>query len=116
MTIAPPEGRKRRRFSLSVRSLMLLVLVAGSGMGWRAWWADRASTQRRAVALIRQWGGSVIYDYQWKDGELLSRWKPPTPGWAAGYLGPEYFQEVVRVDWLHQSPNAIFIPMHPVQY
>ena len=49
MTTTPPGGRKRRRFGLSVRALMLLVLVCGAWAGRRV---DRMNAERRAVAAV----------------------------------------------------------------
>ena len=93
------ETPRRRRFVMSLRALMLLVLVVGGLIGWRA---NRARTQRRAVAAIRASGGYVSYDFQ-----RLSRirpetiWdrRPPAPAWLCRMIGDEYFQEVTSVQF-----------------
>ncbi len=93
---APP---RRRRLRWSVRALMLLVLVVGLPIGWKA---RRASLQRRAVAEVRRVGGFVEYDWQAPSpvtgGAWVQKIEPDTPAWARRALGDEYFQEVVRVD------------------
>jgi hypothetical protein len=50
------------RMRLSVRALLILVLILGSGFGWVAY---RVRVQRDAVAAIKRAGGSVEYDYLW---------------------------------------------------
>ncbi len=81
-------GRRRWR-GLSVRGLMVLVLVVGLPVGWKA---RRASLQRRGVAAVRGMDGSVAYDWQpWEDG-------PAGPGWLRRLVGDDYFQDVARVD------------------
>ncbi len=51
---------RRRRLRLSLRGLMVLVLVVGGMLGWKA---RRASIQRRAVTQIKAAGGTLLYDY-----------------------------------------------------
>jgi hypothetical protein len=53
-----PKSR-RRRFAVSMRMLMLLVLVAGAALGWKV---NRVQAQKRAVARIRDVGGDVTYE------------------------------------------------------
>ena len=52
-------AKKRRRFGLSLRALMVLVLILGGGLGWIA---HRARVQREAVAAIEKAGGKVDYN------------------------------------------------------
>jgi hypothetical protein len=88
---ATPPRRRRRWFSLSLRTLMILVLVVGGFMGWKA---RRASLQRRAVARIQYLRGSVTYDWGF-NSPVTS--EPHGPAWLRKILGDEYFQEVVAV-------------------
>jgi hypothetical protein len=82
---------RRRRFALSLRMLMLLVLVAGSFLGWRA---RRASIQRRAVAAIERAGGFVMYDFEiGPDGPKVGpKPQPWAPKWLRRAFGDEFFQ------------------------
>ena len=45
-----PEKPRLRRFVISVRALMLLVVLVAVPVAWKV---NRANTQRRAVAAIR---------------------------------------------------------------
>src|SRR5262245_30946246 len=70
--------RWRARARLSIRGLIILVLVLGGGLGWVV---RHAQIQHDAVAAIRGAGGSVWYNWQWKNGrpdlEFNRMW--PTP-------------------------------------
>jgi hypothetical protein len=68
-TERPLRQRRRRRYTVSLRMLMLLVLVAEFCLGWKV---NRAHTQARAVALIKEAGGVVSYNHQ-LDSNLESR-------------------------------------------
>jgi hypothetical protein len=49
---------------ISVRGLIVLVLVVGTGLGWTV---GSAHIQRDAVAAIRQAGGNAFYEWEFKD-------------------------------------------------
>jgi hypothetical protein len=95
-SIPEPPSRRRRWFSLSLRGLMLLVLVVGGGMGWKA---RRARLQQRAVATIQGLHGSVIYDWEYAGNYVMKKPAsvPTAPSWLRRALGDEYFQEVAAV-------------------
>ena len=92
-TPSPPRPG-RRRFTLSLRALMVLVLIAGVLLGWRA---RRASIQRRAVGAITAARGSVEYDYEWAGGKYTPGVRPWAPEWLRRAIGDEYFQEPTNV-------------------
>src|SRR4051812_10286776 len=88
-----------RRFVVSLRVMLLLVLACGLWLGWKA---NRAREQRRAIEAVRSHGGQVFFD--WNEDTLLSSVKPEgkhpsAPRWARQLLGDEYFQEVTAVDF-----------------
>jgi hypothetical protein len=60
-SMATTETSRRRRFAFSLRTLMIVVLIVGGLFGWKA---NRAYTQRQAVAAIREAKGSITYDFQ----------------------------------------------------
>jgi len=45
---------------------MVLVLIIGGGLGWKI---NRARTQRRAVEVIEDVNGQVLYDFQYMGGK-----------------------------------------------
>ena len=94
-------GPVRRGFVLTIRSAMLLVLLSGLWMGWRV---NRANDQRRAVAAIRRAGGGISYSYPflvWK-GYRNPNARPWAPAWLRHWLGDEFFQEVLSVQFLNR--------------
>src|SRR5262245_9470051 len=54
----------QRYLRISLRGLIVLVLVIGSALGWII---NRAKVQRDAVAVIERSGGTVKYQWDWKD-------------------------------------------------
>jgi len=73
---------------------MILVLIAGCGLGWYIY---RARVQRDAVA-IRRVGGEVAYSWEWSNGApAIPPPKPPWPDWARRTLGPDFFDTVTFV-------------------
>ncbi len=108
--LATPEaprsvpGSKRRRFRISLRGLMVLVLVLGGGLGWVV---HQARVQRDAVAVIERTRGRIGYNWQQRpDGEFDPQGKPPAPKWLVDRLGPDYFGHVVWVILGKQAGDA----------
>ena len=95
MNEQPPKSR-RRWFSFSLRSMMLLVVVIAIPLGWKV---NRARNQRVVVAELQKLTVTdIAYDYQFvamKNGRGKSL--PPGPGWLIDLLGEEYFVEVVQI-------------------
>jgi Leucine Rich repeat len=89
---------------------MILVLIVGGVLGWKA---RRASLQRRAVARIECLRGEVGYDWQPRSsfpGAAPVGAQPPGPAWLRRMLGDEYFQEVVEVTLPGLQMPSISIP------
>jgi hypothetical protein len=59
---------KCRRLRLSIRILIALVLLIGTGLGWIV---RSARIQRDAVEAIVKSGGAVKYDWEYKDGRIV---------------------------------------------
>ena len=94
--------KPRRRFTLSLRGMMVLVLIVGGVVGWKA---RRASIQRRAVAEIKGTGGGIWYDFMWQNpNKIVPGASPWAPRWLREAVGDEYFQE----------PRTIFIEPNKV--
>src|SRR4051812_43466253 len=96
MTAPGPAMPRRRRFTLSLRTLMVVVLVAGGWLGWRV---KRAETQKRGVAAVEKAGGDVAYDPDFPDGHRHVDGQPRGPAWLRRQVGDEYFREVVEVNF-----------------
>jgi hypothetical protein len=76
------------RFKTS--TLLLVVTVLALWMGYKA---DRAQRQKRAVRWLEQNGGSVSFDWQFKEGQpdhTIS--SPDISPWLMRWMGPHYFQ------------------------
>jgi hypothetical protein len=58
---------KSRRFTISVRVLLLLVLLLAVFLAWRA---NRARRQRDSVAAVQKFGGWVRSDYELVPGPV----------------------------------------------
>jgi internalin A len=95
MSIQPAAKRHRIRYSISIRSMMLLVLVLGLWMGWTI---NRAESRRQAVAALKKNGAIVIYDYESMRGIKTPSTKPWAPAWLRMRLGDDYFQNVTYVN------------------
>jgi hypothetical protein len=91
----PVPGSWRRRLRISVRTLMVVVLVIGGGLGWVI---HRANVQREAVATIERVGGRVGYNWQRSNGAwVFPIPKPPWPDWVRRRLGPHFLDTVTSV-------------------
>jgi hypothetical protein len=92
----------QRYLRISLRGLIVLVLVIGSGLGWII---NRAKVQRDAVAVIERAGGSVKYQWDWKDEGPNSSGKPRWARWLLDYIGPNYLAHIAAVgEW--DKPGA----------
>ena len=66
-----------------------------------------ARNQHAAVAAITNAGGSVSYDWQFKNGKHLPGVKPPAPAWLVNLIGVDYFGHVAAVVFTPSSnPNV----------
>jgi Leucine Rich repeat len=81
----------QRYLRISLRGLIVLVLVLGSVLGWIV---NRAKVQHDAVAAIERTGGSVTYQWEWKDEGPNSSEKPKWPIWVLDHVGPNYLAHI----------------------
>jgi hypothetical protein len=106
----PLKRRWWSYFRLSLRGLMVLVLVVGSGLGLISHFIRSVAVQHQTVTAVRTLGGTVFYDFQF-EGQILrrnpvsnatSRDVPGWPKWIVDRLGPDcfgYVQEVSFGNW-----------------
>jgi hypothetical protein len=95
------------RLRLSLRTLIIVVLVLGGGLGWFAHLARQAQIQRDAVNAVRTAGGSVLYDWQFENDKvrvkpgtnIISDDVPGWPKWLVNRLGVDAFGSVTNVSF-----------------
>ena len=103
-----PVSHPWRRFlRFSVRGLIVLVIAIGGGLGWLV---RSARIQREAVATICDAGGSVLYDWEWSDGDYTKRREPWAPGWLVELIGVDYFGHVTDV-LLTEITDTAMVPV-----
>jgi hypothetical protein len=89
---ADPPKRKRRWFQFSLRTLLVVMLVAGVCARLLV---TKAHRQKAAVETILRGGGTVYYDYQHVEGGGYDpRREPPGPFWLRKLLGDDFFTNV----------------------
>jgi hypothetical protein len=93
---------------LSVRRLIVLVVAIAASLGWVV---RSARVQREAVAEIKRNGGSIYYDWEVKDGQIIPSPHPWVPRWLVGQIGIDYFGHVVCViAQTRRAGDAILAP------
>jgi hypothetical protein len=85
----------QRELRISLRGLIVVVLALGSSLGWII---NRATVQRHAVAAIERTGGSVKYEWEWKDSWPISSGKARWAKWLVDHMGPNYFAQIAEAN------------------
>ena len=99
---AQPKPR-RRWYQFTLRTLLVVVTLAGCGFAWLGIKVRNARQQQAEVAAVARAGGSVIYDYQFVvPGNAIAGVTPPGPVWLHRLLGDDCFQTVVEVNLSNQ--------------
>jgi len=95
---AQPKSR-RRWYQYSLRTLLIVVTLAGCGFGWLGVKMREAREQRAAVDAIKKLGGYVVYDYESDSrGVRVPNATPPGPAWLRSILGDDCFRTVTEVN------------------
>jgi hypothetical protein len=111
----------RWRFQFSIRSLLVLTATVALPCSWLAVEMRAARRQREAVAVIKNCGGSVEYDWEY-------HWSPSMAGprcrdWLHEY-GDDFFNDVVfvvgvsddaQMEYLKGLPNVEFLDLDDTQ-
>jgi Leucine-rich repeat (LRR) protein len=108
--IQPPSHRWRKLIRFSMRTLIVLVLIFGGGMGWLV---RSARTQHKAVSAVTSVGGSVMYDWEWNKRKAYNGRTAWLPTWISDRLGVDYFAHVTSV-WLYncsKDPDTVLVPV-----
>jgi hypothetical protein len=98
----PLSRRWYRYLRFSMRGLIVVVLLFG---GWLGWVVRGERIQREAVRAITIAGGTVQYEWEWKNGNLIPGGKSWVPEPLVDLIGVDYFGHVTSV-WLSGSPEV----------
>lgn len=86
----------RRRFQYSLRTLLIVMLLVGSGLGWFSHKRQQARRQRTAVTSITNLSGVVGFD---DDAADFAAGPPSShvPRWLRNLLGDDFFRTAVSL-------------------
>lgn len=88
----------RIRFRFSLRTLLIVVLLACIGARYVGLWMVEARAQRAAVQEIEASKGFVVYDFQVTADDRLDVFaEPSAPVWLQRWLGRDAVADVVKV-------------------
>lgn len=110
MTSKGPQLGKKKRWGVTLRVLMVVIVVLAIGIAQPI---NRARRQKSAVAEIGRQGGHIGYTYNYK--VEYGNWPPwpsddpSVPRWLLRTLGPEYFRSANFVGFSASGPQAQFI-------
>lgn len=90
-------GPRRRWLGRRGKMLFVLLLLILAAVAWFGLRLARASRKRRAVAAIRELGGSVFYNCRYSESGTLARTGVPGPRWLRGILGADFLAEAEGV-------------------
>jgi internalin A len=93
----------RRRVSISVRMLMVLVVAVG---GWLGWYVRSIRLQREAVDSVKKSHGHIGYEWEYKDDQPYMRGKPWAPAWLVKRLGVDAIGSVISVGIYDSGTDA----------
>ena len=94
MSVRPDSRPWGSYLRFSMRGLIVLVLLIGAELGWIVRQARQAQVQRNAVAAIQKAGGSVYYDWEWSNGNVIPEGKPWAPQFLVDFIGVDYFGNI----------------------
>jgi hypothetical protein len=94
-----------------MRTMVVLVLLFGAGMGWLV---RSARIQRSAAAAITGLGGSVKYDWEWNEARGFTGSSERVPKWLSDKVGVDYFGHISSV-WLYAIATDADSALVPVR-
>lgn len=105
----------KRFFRFGIGTLLILVTVF---CVWLGVVVRRATTQRRAVAIIGDAGGSVHYQHETRswplhhpefssDRTFDPSLDPPGHSWQRQWLGDDYFRKIVMIDLVEKKAGQV---------
>ena len=85
----------RSWFQYSLRTLLIVAMLAGFGFAWLRLKVREARQQQAAVESIQKVGGCVSYDYEHDArGNSIPGAQLPGPAWLHAQLGADVFRSV----------------------
>jgi len=96
---AKPTRARRHWFRFSLRTLLVVVTLAGCGLGWLGIKVREARRQQANVESLLKLGCTVEYDYEYDPDYPASDTPPPGPSWLRGLLGDDFFRSVHKVSF-----------------
>ena len=98
-----PKPRPRW-YQYTLRTLLIVVTLAGCGFGWLGLKVREARQQQADIAAIEELGGRVAFDDEVdSQGNSVPNAKPPGPVWLRAVLGDNFLRSVYSVDIEGQS-------------
>ena len=83
----------RYRFRFRLRALLLLLTVVAC---WLGYMVHSARKQQETVSAIKDFGGSVMYDFEVDEsGWSIPNAQPWAPEWLLDFVGQDFFHRVV---------------------
>jgi hypothetical protein len=109
MTQKKPPRNARRFLSFRLRSLMLITLISGCGLGWLTREMKRAAKQREAVQALTKVGGSVVYDYLPSGSKAApAAATSAVPPWIKDALGSDVFCHAEGLSFTPEPWNSVY--------
>lgn len=103
---------KHRWGRYSLRTLLVLVMIASAGFGWLGVKVRQAQRQKEAVEAISKLYGDVWYDYEFGlSDDVNDAATPPGPAWLRKLLGQDFFANVYSVRLDGAVTEAQLIPL-----
>lgn len=107
-----PPKRKRRGLQYSVRSLLVLMLLAAGMLGWLRHHFNRIAEEQAAVAAIQELGGSVSRSQTGEEldqsGKVVQR--PAGPQWLRNLFGDGLFDNIDSI--AYRGPHCLEVLGH----
>ena len=97
---------KRRFLRYSLRTMLVVVLLLSV---WLGWMANKAAKQRRAVALVEELGGGVVYDYDVSSTGPKTQKAPLVPEWLRELWGIDFFSTVGAVSFMNELRPSVTV-------
>ena len=95
----PTLKGRRRWFQYSLRTLLLVMLLASVGMSWFSVQMRRAEKQQAAVRAISEAGGGAVYDFQVSGtDQYIDGATNPWPMWLYEAVGIDLLANIAAVN------------------